>query len=154
MSDQTPRTTGAFPNTPYTTRRRTVTPNGASPSPRRSVVTPLPTLPTQPEYAPSGPLIPSHIIDAPTQRLYVFAIYIGLLAWRLYDFYTLAVDEVESLWLFMKWIMMDGVFVFCLPLLQIPWLEWSNAVAVGIFLLHAALDAMLMFRIGVCMPKL
>lgn len=75
--------------------------------------------------------------------------YIGLWAWRLYDFYNLVVDDTESLWLFMKWLTIDGIFLFGLPALRIPWLEWGSAVMAVLFMMHALLDGMLMFKIGI-----
>ncbi|KAF2198989.1 hypothetical protein GQ43DRAFT_482856 [Delitschia confertaspora ATCC 74209] len=147
----TPRPSGTFPSTPQTNRssRWADSRNGASPSRRPNVSMPLPEVPRPDDETKTGPLISTDIIDAPTQRFYVFAIYVGLLAYRLYDFYTLAVDDVESFWLFIKWIAIDGTFIFSLPLFQIPWLEWSNFVAVALFAIHAIVDGMLMFRIGV-----
>lgn len=59
------------------------------------------------------------------------------------------VDDTESFWLFMKWIAIDGIFLFGLPALRIPWLEWSSAAMTILFLAHALVDGMLMFKIGV-----
>ena len=94
-----------------------------------------------------GPLIPLDTIDAPQQRLYVVAFYIALFAWRLYDFNYLQEEDTESLWGFMKWVAIDGVFLFGLPELRIPWLEWSSATMTFVFLGHALLNGILMFRI-------
>jgi nucleoporin POM152 len=94
-------------------------------------------------------LIPSDILDPAQQRFYVFALYVALWAYRTYDFYTLAVEEDESLWLCLKWCFFDVLFMFGVPLLEIPWLEWGNGAAFLLFVLHAGLDVMLMFRIGI-----
>ena len=75
------------------------------------------------------------------------------MAWRLYDWYNLTVDEAESLWKFMMWDVLDLIFLFGLPLFQIPWLEWSNMTSGVLFLLHMGLNAMLMFRIGVSIVR-
>ncbi|GME38840.1 nucleoporin pom152 [Neofusicoccum parvum] len=95
------------------------------------------------------PLISTEVIPAPTQRLYAFFFYGALLAWRAYDFINLHNEEADSLWLFMKWIVIDGLFLFGLPVLRIPWLEWSPPTMVFLFLVHALMDGMLMFRIGI-----
>ncbi|KAF2466491.1 uncharacterized protein BDR25DRAFT_268409 [Lindgomyces ingoldianus] len=141
---------GGFPATPQTAARSpgASSPNGSTTS-RPNVGMPLPEVPRPAGDSKTGPLIPTTILDAPTQRFYVLAIYVGLWAWRLYDFYTLAIDEEESLALCLRWCFFDMTFIFCLPLFEIPWLEWSNATAFVLFMLHAALDVMLMFRIGV-----
>lgn len=95
------------------------------------------------------PLIPTDILDAPTQRLYVLAAYGILLAWRLYDFSRLVEDETESFWLFLKWVAIDSVFLYGLPGLRIPWLEWEFFTISVLFSIHALLNGMLMFRIPV-----
>ncbi|KAL9062799.1 MAG: hypothetical protein Q9157_008621 [Trypethelium eluteriae] len=143
----TPRLRSAFPSTPQSTSR---TPNGAATSGGPNLGSPSPGASFGTEERPSsGPYIPLETLDAPSQRLYVFGFWTALLCWRLYDFYNLTVDDSESFWLFLKWIAFDGVFLFSLPSLRIPWLEWSTSTMVGIFLAHAALDIMLMFRIGI-----
>ena len=95
------------------------------------------------------PLIPTHILDPAQQRFYVTAFYVLLWAWKLYDRYLLGIEEVESFWMFMKWSFIDACFIFGVPLLDIPWLQWSNAVAVLFFAGHTAVDWMLMYRVGI-----
>lgn len=97
----------------------------------------------------SRPLIPFSILDAPTQRLYVSAFYLGLTAWRFYDYYAL-VAEASGAWQpFLKWILIDGLFLFGLPELKIPWLEWSSGTMAAIYVLHIVASAFLMFQIPV-----
>lgn len=98
---------------------------------------------------PNAPIIPFDVVDAPSQRLYIAAFYVGLTAWRLYDYSGLVSDQTDSLWLFMKWVAIDGVFLYGLPGLKVPWLEWSSSTMTILFLLHAMLNGMLMFRIPV-----
>ena len=106
--------------------------------------------PAQPPHNNVGvPLVSFDTIDAPSQRMYVVGLYSALFLWRLYDFSLLTVDETESFWLFMKWISIDGVFLFGLPGFHIPWLEWSTTTMTILFLIHAAFDTILMFRIPV-----
>ncbi|KAL6703467.1 hypothetical protein ACN47E_009641 [Coniothyrium glycines] len=146
---QVRRGVGGFPSTPQNATR---SPDVRSPSgstPRPNVKSQLQDLPKAPAQSSSGPLIPSDILDPAQQRLYVAALYVGLWAYRLYDFYTLALEQDESLWLCLKWCFIDVLFMFGVPLLEIPWLEWSNGAAFLLFVVHAALDVMLMFRIGI-----
>lgn len=141
----TPRLRSAFPDTPQAARRQNGAPTGG---PR--LAQPLPDIATlQPRLNHDGPLIPFETLDAPQQRLYVVAFYVALLAWRLYDHHYLQEEETESLWLFMKWVAFDGVFLFGLPELRIPWLEWSSGTMTILFLAHSILDGILMFRIPV-----
>ncbi|PNS21261.1 Nucleoporin POM152 [Sphaceloma murrayae] len=141
----TPRLSSRFPDTPQT-RRPHGTPRSNEAKSRSSLpdVTAL-----KQNQAQEGPLIPLDTIDAPQQRLLAVSFYVALLAWRLYDFHYLNEEDTESLWAFMKWVAIDGVFLFGLPELRIPWLEWSQGAMVILFLSHALLDGILMFRIPI-----
>jgi nucleoporin POM152 len=149
---------GAFPSTPRTepvqrTSFGSSTSSNATPQRPTSKLPPVSKLRTasKPEPPPE-PLISLAFVDAANQRLSVFFIYIGLLLWRLYDFYTLVYGgSNESLWLFLKWVSIDGVFLFALPALRIPWLEFSSPFLVVVLLGHVVLDGMIMFRVGVCL---
>lgn len=149
MSD-TPRLRSAFPQTPRTTQRA----KDHNRSPSRSIPRNVPPPKTLSEAPPAGQdgsssLIPSRIVDPPTQRLYVAAIYIALNAWRSYEAWS-ASDDLDSTWLFLKWASIDGVFLFGLQALRIPWLEWAFPTTLALFLVHVAFNIFLMFRIPVC----
>ncbi|THY48414.1 hypothetical protein D6C97_07649 [Aureobasidium pullulans] len=140
----TPRLrSGAFPSTPQSTRRNNLTPQKLPDITQLRAAAPARQQPQDND----GPLIPVETLDAPTQRLYVVGFYLALVGWKMYDHFYLKEEETESLWLFMKWVAFDGIFLFGLPELRIPWLEWSSATMLLLFLGHAMLDAILMFRI-------
>ncbi|KAL0260689.1 hypothetical protein SLS55_004379 [Diplodia seriata] len=142
---------GAFPQTPDTAQRAPAadgTPD-AKPLRVRAPLTDINIMNKNPANDGTAPLVSTDVIPAPTQRLYAFFLYGALLAWRAYDFINLHNEEADSLWLFMKWVMIDGLFLFGLPVLRIPWLEWSTPTMVFLFLVHALVDGMLMFRIGI-----
>lgn len=145
----TPRLRSAFPSTPLSAKTTFPTQNGlqSGSSKFTSSLRDVAELTRSSQH--SGPLISTELIDTPTQRLYVFAAYIGLLAWRLYDVYLVDSDDAQSLWLFMKWVALDGVFLFGLPALRIPWLEWSPVFTTVLFIIHALVDGLLMFRVQV-----
>ncbi|KAF4307916.1 nucleoporin pom152 [Botryosphaeria dothidea] len=148
----TPRLrSGAFPQTPDTARRAPYDDGspGGKPMRVRAPLTDINIMNKNPADDGTQPLISTDVIPAPTQRLYAFFFYGALAAWRAYDFINLHTEEADSLWLFMKWVMIDGLFLFGLPVLRIPWLEWSPPTMVFLFLVHALLDGMLMFRIGI-----
>lgn len=94
-------------------------------------------------------MVPFTVVDAPSQRLYVTLFYTALTIWRLYDYLGLVSEEAESLWMFMKWLAIDSVFLYGLPELQIPWLQWSSSTTAVLVILHTMLNAFLMFRIPV-----
>lgn len=107
------------------------------------------TLQARKQQDPDPPFIPFETIDAPSQRLYVAAFYLALWLWRFYDFSLLQQEQEESFWLFLKWISIDGAFLFGLPSLRIPWLEWTGFTMTILFFAHGILDGMLMFRIPI-----
>lgn len=82
------------------------------------------------------------------QRLIVFAIYTLMTGFKLYNWVLLVEDDTESLWQCLKWITLDFLFLFGLPELRIPWLELSRTAVLALFFVHAWLDFMLMFNIG------
>ncbi|KAL8785933.1 MAG: hypothetical protein Q9213_003082 [Squamulea squamosa] len=139
----TPRLRSAYPSTPQKSNER----NGSEAATSLPNV-PLPTLSTH-QHDPQAPLIPFSLIDGPNQRLYVAFFYLGLTIWRLCDYYGLVSDETDSLWLFMKWVAIDSIFLYGLPGLKIPWLQWSSTSITMLFIGHAIFDAVLMFRISI-----
>ncbi|RDW67906.1 hypothetical protein BP6252_09302 [Coleophoma cylindrospora] len=143
----TPRLRSSFPSTPGSTRRSSEPRPAPQDGPR--VRSPLPNLPqaTSAKGVSNAPVIPVTLVDAPSQRMYTVAAYVILLAWRLYDWSGLVEDDTESFWLFLKWIAIDAIFLFGVPELHIPWLEWSRPVVTVLFLCHSVLNGMLMFRI-------
>lgn len=142
----TPRLRSAFPQSPQTQgrNRQGQTESPAIKRPQNVSVTTGP----RPAQSGQGPLIPTDVFDAPSQRFYVAALYIALGAWRIYDSMG-ATNELDSTWLFLKWNFIDGIFLFGIQTLRVPWLEWTFPTFLAIFLLHAAANVFLMFRIPV-----
>lgn len=147
MSRESP--IGAFPQTPQAASKRA--PAARAPASSTNRTSPLPVAPQRgtPAAANSAPVIPLHILDAPTQRLYAFGFYAALFAWKFYDWAQLVEEDTESFWHFLKWIAIDCAFLFGLPELRIPWLELSQSFVVVAFFFHALFDWLLMFNIGV-----
>lgn len=146
----TPRLRSAFPQTPqansktkhpYATPLRARTSNVGEPK--------TPSGAPQKVQDPRAPLIPVQVIDAPSQRLYMVALYLVLNAWRIYESYS-ASDDLDSTWIFLKWVSIDGIFLFGLQALRIPWLEWAFPTTLAFFLFHVVGNVFLMFRIPVC----
>lgn len=149
----TPRLPSAFPQTPTTIPRRRKlfeTPSRAQPRDVRDPKSPSRSPAKVPKPLPNTntPLVPTDVIDAPSQRLYVVAFYLGLNAYRIYESWN-ASDELDSTWLFLKWVSLDGIFLFGLQALRIPWLEWALPTTLALFLLHVVGNVFLMFRIPV-----
>ena len=144
--NNTPRLRSAYPLTPRNQNERLNEQREDSATPRNKGSNTGVSMRREEE---SRPLIPFSILDAPTQRLYVSAFYVGLTAWRFYDYYALLSDDISSVTLFSKWIMIDAIFLFGLPELRIPWLEWSATTITVVYGLHAVANAFLMFRLPV-----
>ena len=143
----TPRLRSAYPSTPPTTQNSGK--QNAVPSIGQGTSVPLSGL-TAPGSDSNVPVIPFDIVDAPSQRLYATALYIGLILWRCHDYWRLLSNEADSLPLFLKWVIIDGIFLFGLPALKVPWLQWSSSTMMTLFLVHALIDGLLMFRAPVC----
>ncbi|EPS40324.1 hypothetical protein H072_5865 [Dactylellina haptotyla CBS 200.50] len=155
----TPRIPASFPKTPTSIRPR---------GPERPDTTALPPptarLPPNPKTPdahsrpkrdgpkpnePAGPYIPVSVIDAPTQRLYACSVFILLQAYKLYEIGGLyAVDDnsISELWLILKWVAIDGVFLRLLPLLRIPWLTFSTHVTVFQIVFMSMMDIFFCLR--------
>lgn len=71
------------------------------------------------------------------------------MAWKLYDWVVVVEDDSESVWLALKWIFLDFVFIFGLPEFRIPWLEFAQPFCIVAFFLHAVFDLFVMLNIGV-----
>jgi len=159
--DGTPRLrTGAWPNTPQTINRRSnaAAAGAAATSPAGGSGRKLPDISTlksrsslsSSQSADDAPLIPLEIVDAATQRLLVVGAYVLLWFWRLYNFFDLlrTGENESSLWQFMKWMFIDSTFLFGLPALRIPWMEFSSPSITIVFFVHVLINACLMFQIG------
>lgn len=152
MNDTPRRVVGGFPATPATNvRARRAPANPPQPPPQQQAAQP-PELP-QAELAPqaqysSNPVIPLHVLDAPAQRFYALGIYAALFAWKLYDWVMVVEDDSESVWLALKWIFLDFLYIFGLPEFRIPWLEFSQLSCTVAFLGHAVFDLLVMLNVG------
>lgn len=145
----TPRMRSSFPTTP--THDPAASRQGGQGGFRSS----LPNLPNAPTTAASksAPVIPETLIDAPSQRMYTFGVYGLLIVWRLYDWWRLVEDDTSSLAMFVKWTIIDIIFMFGVPFLRIPWLEWSDTTSFTSCFIHTLLNGVLMFRVPVSSAK-
>lgn len=66
----------------------------------------------------------------------------------MYDWISLVEDNADGLWLFLKWMAIDLVYLFGLPELRIPWLEFSQPVVILAYAAHFSFTWMLMFNVN------
>ena len=142
----TPRLRSAFPSTPESNRKDGM--QNASARDPWSTSSSMPSVSAS-NNSGNAPLIPSTMLDAPSQRLYVAVFYFGLTVWRLYDFFAIISEETDSPWLFMKWVAIDSAFLYGLPGMRIPWLQWSSSTTMLLVFFHGIINAVLMFRVPV-----
>lgn len=170
---------GSFPETPAPVRRRPQNPGRSNLSqsttlpstPGRAENNPLlkseskadvkktpKPLPTRngPGRRPQqalGPVIPVDIIDAPTQRLYAIIFFLGLQLWKMRDAHALYSgaedDSISELTFMLKWVAFDGMFLWLLPWLRIPWLTYAPVSTLLQIAGFAVADIAIGSRIGV-----
>jgi nucleoporin POM152 len=159
MMNETPRLRSAYPLSPQSDLRPRILRDGlrrSFGSPNNSLFTnsqrPSPQV-KQPVAQSNAPakgtsLIPLNVVDAPSQRAYLGGLYLALLAWKLSNYWQIF-DELDATWCFLKWNVIDMLFLFGLPALHIPWLEWSFFTTLTVYLVHFIANAFLMFRIPI-----
>ncbi|KAI5793910.1 hypothetical protein DFH27DRAFT_602653 [Peziza echinospora] len=133
MDPRTPRLPSSFPATPQPAPRATqqARPIRRPASPQRAQL--AGGTPPKGTDAVPGPYIPTHIVDAPTQRFYAITVFVVLQAIKLADLASLWTDDADSvseLWFCIKWVMVDGGFCWLLPFLRIPWLTFHHGTTV------------------------
>ncbi|KAI1003702.1 Nucleoporin [Podosphaera aphanis] len=145
---ETPRLRSSYPTTPNKSSGTSENAKGA-PWNDKTFRASLPDLPqaSLEDVGSSSPVIPVHFLDAPSQRMYISVIYAALWAYRLYDWWSLIEEDVTSITLFVKWCSIDIFFLFGVPFLRIPWMEWSDSVSVFASLIHIFLNGLFMFRV-------
>ncbi|KAJ1982450.1 hypothetical protein H4R34_001709 [Dimargaris verticillata] len=81
-----------------------------------------------PRPAAARPVIPTHIIDGPQQRLYAISLFALLQALKLANAWDLtqAATTATGAGLFAKWLLIDGVWVGLVWLLRIPWFQYPT----------------------------
>lgn len=156
---QTPRLKSAFPETPRhepgSTRSfgsgASVASNTTPLRLRKSIIRPhsvVNATSVQSEHA-SHSKIPESLLPGPQQRLIAVGFYLALLTWKSLDWMSLDVyNSVESSWLFMKWSLIDAIYLMAITSIQIPWLEWSFPTVVVLMLVHIGADFWFMFNMS------
>ncbi|EGV66003.1 hypothetical protein PSN45_003182 [Yamadazyma tenuis] len=93
------------------------------------------------QYSPptnrqSNPLIPVHILDEAFQRILLVSVFVLIQAWKLYDamlLNTIADDSVvgsslSRMTFVLKYLLIDGLFLWFLPILNLQYLSFSPLV--------------------------
>ena len=131
---------------------------------------------SEPEHE-SHPLIPEHIVDQASQRLFVVSLFVLLQCWKIYDILlvkadafavsstnhmeTAAVQHFTSLNNFtfvLKYAFVDGTFLWLLPVLNIPLLTFTPTftllltILINGFTFVLASNAALPFLSGLVLP--
>lgn len=119
-----------------------------------------------------GTLIPEHIVDQASQRLFVVSIFVLIQSWKIYDIlmirandYNVSVDgthpdftSLNNFTFVMKYALVDGLFLWLLPVLNIPLLSFQPlvtlllTVAVNILTFVLASNSALPFLSSIFVP--
>ncbi|KAK9355429.1 hypothetical protein V1523DRAFT_405212 [Lipomyces doorenjongii] len=117
----------------YFSQRTTRLPSSFPPSPlRREMNTSRPANTPSASEVRVSPLIPEQYIDVGSQRLYALSIFALIQAWKLYDLtqiHKANSTEAELSFAF-KYLVVEGLYLWALPVFRIPWLTFSPAVTV------------------------
>lgn len=77
----------------------------------------------------------------------------ALQAWKFYDAANLYKvekgDSISELWFAMKWISLDGVFLWFLPELRIPWLDYNQTTTLLQIVFFTIFNMAVSFKISV-----
>lgn len=161
MTDDTPRIPSAFPQSPHQSLRRRGEPSSTGSLSSRNQVAGRSPSTLRPEQALRPrkedvvqktahipPLIPFEIVDAPTQRLYAVGFFACLLGWKLYDWTRLYSDDgdIGELWFALKWISIDGVCIWLLPLFRIPWLTLAPSYTLTAIAVMSTINILLSLK--------
>lgn len=107
----------------------------------------------QPPPSPPRPLISEAVVDAPTQRSYLAALFVLVQAYKLAEALWPSqrsappqLDQLAVNWRLWKWIAVDLVFVAFVALLKVPRLVWGWKARWVLRLSLCALDYVLFGR--------
>ncbi|KAJ1975955.1 hypothetical protein H4R35_002910 [Dimargaris xerosporica] len=110
-------------------------PRGSASQTTSSIHLPRPTA--------ARPVIPTHIVDGPQQRLYAISLFALLQALKLVNAWDLtkATTTATGTGFFAKWLLIDGVWVGLVWLLRIPWFQyptlWYVLAVVGLLIINS-----------------
>ncbi|KAK9465027.1 hypothetical protein V1512DRAFT_277777 [Lipomyces arxii] len=127
FTQRTTRLPSAFPASPP--RKPQFFQQTKAPSPRVQSTERTPAA-IEPRLLP--PLIPESYVDVGSQRLYAISLFLLIQAWKLYDLTQLHRDggtDAELTFAF-KYLFIEGLYIFALPVLRIPWLTFSPTVTI------------------------
>ncbi|EGW33599.1 uncharacterized protein SPAPADRAFT_50460 [Spathaspora passalidarum NRRL Y-27907] len=80
-----------------------------------------------------SPLIPTHILDQAQQRIFIVSLFILIQSWKIYDLILIKSDtfvdtqltQLTSYSFMLKYIILDGLFLWILPVLNIQYLTFT-----------------------------
>lgn len=98
-------------------------------------------------------LIPVNIIDHASQRLFLVSLFILIQAWKVYDITLVRTDVLSTANLqlttlnhftfVLKYVVIDGLFLWLLPVLNVPYLTFSPSITLLLTLVINALTLIL-----------
>ncbi|KAK6461068.1 hypothetical protein DFJ63DRAFT_215156 [Scheffersomyces coipomensis] len=108
---------------------------------------------------PSESLIPSHILDQASQRIFIISLFILIQSWKLYDIILLksnlsvdvgpTIGSLSNFSLVLKYAIIDGLFLWILPIFNIPYLSFSPFITLIFTILLNGFTLFLVSDLGV-----
>lgn len=114
------------------------------------------------DFDESATLIPEHIVDQASQRIFVISIFVLIQCWKIYDILLIRADllsleaaaesggtigaafsGLNNFTFLMKYAVIDGIFLWLLPIFNIPLLSFSPVVTLLLNGLTLAFTVML-----------
>lgn len=79
---------------------------------------------SNPVISTNDTLIPTDLVDEAFQRIFVASLFVLLQAWKIYDLITLG-TSIDKFTFIVKYALIDGFFLWLLPVLNIPYLIFT-----------------------------
>ncbi|CAH6718666.1 nucleoporin Pom152p [[Candida] jaroonii] len=98
------------------------------------------------------PLIPSEIVDEAFQRIFIISLFILLQSWKIYDLIGLNVGSEVAVGKFsfvFKYAMVEGIFFWFLPILNVSYLMFSPIMTLLITIIFNIINILIVNKLNV-----
>lgn len=92
----------------------------------------------------SSPLVPESILDGGKQRALAIGLFVALMAWKLQT--VLTASPSVSFDVTLRFLLVDGLAIWVLPVFRIPWLTFSRTTTLVAMLVLWSIDILLTSR--------
>lgn len=105
------------------------------------------------------PLIPSHILDEPFQRMFVISVFVLIQSWKLYDILAMnvaagdqsSIGVMERFTFLLKYCIIDGLFLWFIPILNISYFIFSPLFTLTLTIIFNIINVLLVSKFNMSM---